>query len=541
MFRELEMTDHACPVCGEKVAAQAFECPNCGTILFFPERTIESSTEAERAPEEEILLERGQLPGSVEVSLLQATEETAQQESASKPAGKTRKRSKTTNVKTRRKQEHSLNEHIHNLVEPESSAILPVSSSLLGICTNCGHGISDLKQEYCPACGNLLFPANVLAQRDAFFLRAENFISAFDRDPDLPEAVLAYLYRKQVKPALLNEYKRVSSEWKRLTETWIVIAPGYKSPHSEEEILAACRALFDLARLWSTDLVRHYVVLPHDRAESDAYVYDLLARAYQLLGLYHSHRGAEYNSYYQMSQKYNEAQRNYLQARYMLSVTGLADAFATLSSDVRRVVDAGLDLLSMILSYPTTYTSVNDKNPIPSEFKAAFEAYGSYLTIYSSVKELVRQASDKGQLYLQEALQAFQNLTAALEMSIQQEKHQLDMIDEDKKQVAQKWQETILQLDAQGKKILRWTWLMPFLAIVLTASIALLVSSDYYFDEMWAPLLFLVIGSVGFGYVEGLLNRLFRSQVPIWGQILRWFVLIILLSSLFWLFSVIFW
>ena len=500
-------TPSSCPICTESVPPTATECPNCGAALTVeqpPPFVIEEKMEvAEESVASEVTIEAEPPPV--------------------KPA-----RSKKVSSPVRKKAEKKKPEPSRESVKILSHGY-PFDPSLPFVCPLCGYGFHDLEQDVCPACQSAVAKEKAAIEKEIHQTRVDDFVSTFDREEGLDESVLAYLYRKQVKPALLERYEPVAQKWTELFAQGSVSIPGGNADTKPnlDRLLGASQAMFRLARLWVSAEVTRYAVLPEARLEINECLRDLLCRAYQIQGQYHSWRGARGTDYRGMESAYEQSQRMYRKA---------ADLQSKLSPETQSLNQSAIELLRMALSYPEKYQKAGKgKNLITAEGAPGYEqdkqTYEAYLTAYSSLEKRVEDCREHLKLAQKNFQENIRKLDKRVEDLEEEKTKKAEAIEQESKDIAQ--EHALAVRDLPGRKASAQTWAMWMPVIIGLASVGVLFASD-----LTALTAFGVgLGAVVFSYFHGFSKETFHGQVLPGVQIMKWIGVLLLLAGLFPLFE----
>jgi hypothetical protein len=385
-----------------------------------------------------------------------------------------------------------------------------------------------LEQDFCPACQSAIGKEKAVFEKEFDQSQVDDFISAFDQEEGLELPVLAYLYRKQITPALLEKYEPIVQRWGELLSQGSVAIPGRveNTLPNLEQILSASQSAFRLARIWASSAVSRYAVLAEAREEINEYLRDLMCRAYQLLGRYHSWRGTVGGNYQEMESTYKQSQRMYRQAASLQSQK---------SPEVGLLNQSATELLRMVLSYPEKFKKVgNDQNPITAQAAPGFEqdrqSYEEYLAAYSFLQERVESCRRQLKLTQQKFQQSRQELEKYVQALETSKERRLREIEEEMKTLIREHDESVHdlpELKAQARNRAIWA---PI--VIGFACMAVL-----FFSHMSNIIVFGVgIGALAFSYLNGFSKEVFHGQVSPWIRALKWAGFFLLLAGLFPLF-----
>lgn len=497
-----ENPSSSCPICTEPIPPTATECPNCGAAL-----TVEPS------------------PSFVVEEIMEVAEETVASDvtiEAEPPpvkAGRVKKAAPHTREKAAKQKPAPPRESVKIL-----SHGFPFDPSLSFICPNCGFGFDDLEQDVCPTCQGAIAKEKAASEIGEHQKLVDGFVLPFDREEGLDDSVLAYLYRKQVKSALMERYEPVAKKWTELFLHGSVAIPGRNvdTKPNLDRLLDGSRAALRMARLWVSPAVARYAVAAEARLEINEYMRDLLCRAYQILGQYHSWRGARAGKYRDMEAAYQQAQ---------LMVRKAAEMQSKLSSETQALNQTAAELLRMALSYPEKYQKVGKgKNLIVGEGAPGYEqdkqAYEEYLAAYSSLEKRVddcRENLKSAQKNFQENIRKLDKRVEDLEDSkVKKGK----AIEKELKEITRKHSLAVFNLPGRKASAQTWATWMP--VIIGLASVGVLFASD-----LSALTVFGVgLGAVAFSYFHGYSKETFHGQVLPGVQFLKWIGFFLLLAGL---------
>jgi len=285
--------------------------------------------------------------------------------------------------------------------------------------------------------------------------------------------------------------------------------------------------MFRLARLWVSAEVTRYAVLPEARLEINECLRDLLCRAYQIQGQYHSWRGARGTDYRGMESAYEQSQRMYRKA---------ADLQSKLSPETQSLNQSAIELLRMALSYPEKYQKAGKgKNLITAEGAPGYEqdkqTYEAYLTAYSSLEKRVEDCREHLKLAQKNFQENIRKLDKRVEDLEEEKTKKAEAIEQELKDIAQ--EHALAVRDLPGRKASAQTWAMWMPVIIGLASVGVLFASD-----LTALTAFGVgLGAVVFSYFHGFSKETFHGQVLPGVQIMKWIGVLLLLAGLFPLFE----
>jgi predicted amidophosphoribosyltransferase len=537
-----------CPVCHDSVPVTATECPNCGAALVVgeiaPSVSADDQTFHCSRCQGEYQAGARFCPHCGMAFKLDAQDEVHQGELLPMEEGPVKAEtisSKTSvevvvvppkPVRSKRSSSSVREEKVKSKAAPpppDSVKILsrgyPVDSSLPYICPACGYGFQELEQDFCPACQNVVVKEKAVVEKEFDQAQIDDFISAFDQEDGLESPVLAYLYRKQVKPALLEKYEPVVQRWSELLSQGSVAIPGRVEniPQNLEQILNASRSVLRLARIWASSGVGRYAVLAEARAEINEYLRDLMSRAYQLLGRYHSWRGTVGTNYREMESAYKQSQRVYRQAVSLQSQK---------STEVGLLNQSATELLKMVLSYPEKFKKIgNDKNPLTAQDAPGFvqdrQSYDDYLVAYPFLQGRVESCREQLKHTQQRFQQSEQDLKKYLRVLETSKERRLREIEEEMKTLIRMHNETVR--DLPGLKAQART--NAFFAPVIIGLISMAV---LFFSGTPSITAFGVgIGAVAFSYSQGFSKEVFHGQVSSGTRIWKWAGFFLLSAGLF--------
>lgn len=537
----------ACPVCGEPVDAGLPECPNCGAALAveasaLPELPRCPHCQAECAPEARFCPACGKplqeadaaapKESAAEAALAARAVRGAAEQARAQPESRPKGSKASPRVSRPARQ---VDPPPRRASSPKKQANYPGAGTPADpageqVCPVCGYAFRGAEQQRCMGCEVFIYPSDAQAQGQAVREQVEAFVSAFDREQGLEPPVLAYLYRKQVKPALLELHDALAAVWKQHMAQGSIIIPGREYPEllAEEAFLADSRAALTLARLWASEAVQRYVVLPEARVEVEAYLLDLMARAYQCLGRYHSARAARAETQADMQKVYEKAQWCCLQAQALNP---------QIDPEVAALTAAGVELARLALSYPLRYTRLKgQKNPIPVRMESDHAAYQEYLGAYDNLRERLQAALSQAH----EASERFGLLQASLETQrqvLEREEAQAREHFEQERQAAREahGRATAILPEARRGAVNAAIW-TPLGAACLVVFIMSASQAEILQELPWVNWA-LGAGSVFAGYLHGYSRNMFHGQVPDWLNALKWLAIMAMLAGLLPLFG----
>lgn len=282
------------------------------------------------------------------------------------------------------------------------------------LCSQCGYTFdSEADQQSCPACEAQLSRSVGWQEHDSLHTEGQNFLDSFKLAPGMSLDVRAYEYGRSIAPQLRERYQKAVEAWRQVLVHGSVAVPTSELQSRAEpaKVLAAARHLQRLALLWESAELDPFVVKIDDRRERAQRVGELRGRAYQLIGLYHSLRGAAGLATAEITAAYQTAQVWYARAEETLSAC---------KSDLARAVHLSARLTSIVLNFPQT-----PEDPLPildykgvqapgiEADRAAYESYQDSLgrgrsridQLKDEARRLVEKARDliaKAQVRMQE-------------------------------------------------------------------------------------------------------------------------------------------
>ncbi len=499
----------SCPICTEPVPPNATECPNCGAAL-----TVEPSPAfvvEEAAKGVEIREEAG------EAEKPEAAETPMEAEPPHVKAGRVKKSAREKVVKQK-------SEPQRERVEILSHGF-PFDPSLPFICPNCGFGFDEPEQEVCPACQSAIAKEKATSEKEIHQTRVENFVEPFDREEGLEDPVLAYLYRKHVKPALMERYEPVTKKWADLFAQGSIAIPGRNvdTKPNPDRILDGSRAAMQMARLWVSPAVIHYAVASEARREINEYMRDLLCRAYQVLGQYHSWRGAQGGNYRDMEAAYQQSQ---------LMIRKAAELQSKLSPETQSLNQSAAELLRMALSYPEKYQKVGKgKNPIIAEGAPGYEqdkqAYEEYLTAYSSLEMRVEDCREHLDLVHSSFEENIRNLEKRVEELEEEKQRKSKEAEKEAEEIKRKYALAVRVLPERKASAQAWAFWTP--AIIGLVSVIALSLSELPGNTVFG----VGLGAMALSYFHGFSKETFHGQALPGVQIIKWVGFFLLLWGLF--------
>lgn len=358
-------------------------------------------------------------------------------------------------------------------------------------CPRCGY-IAELVGEIkpCPACGQSASVNDSQREQTRLDKEARALINSFNFRSGLSLDVRAYEYEGRVEPRLMETMRN------RITEGEVNFANGsVTAPFSDpkeranpNQAIDAARSLLNLAALWEAPQMNDFVITLDAKRQRKKQLEDLRGRAYQLLGLYHSIRGAQGQAYPEMKIGYAKAEEWFQKSAQVLSAN---------ASEAAQSAQLSADLTSLVLRFPEAPQAKTPEPPsLPSTPQVVKDlaTWKSYSGAYQRAQDQMTQWKNEIQTALAELSQRLETVKqrhAALEDEAEQARRQYEQrqaqIRANSAEAAQTTQEKLNRL--------RW---FSYLAPAIICLLAVLFGGDFISGALFAYLASLTLPLASF-------------------------------------------